>query len=694
MSFVAELKRRNVIRMAGLYLVGAWLVVQVAGTLLPVFEAPAWVMRSLVGLLAVGFVPALVFSWVFELTPEGLKRDAQVKPEESIAPQTARRMDRTIIVVLIVALVYFGFDKFVLAPRREAAIALSAQKQDASPKDGKASDALGDRSIAVLPFENLSADKDNEYFASGMQDMILTKLSEIAELKVISRTSTEKYKSHPDNLKTIARELGVAKIVEGSVQKAGNQVLINVQLIDVATDQHLWAQAYTRTLDNIFGVEGEVAAMIAEALKTKLSPAEATAVAKVPTQNKQAYEAYLKAHYYLNNSNRTNDRDELARAVPLLQQAVQQDPQFGKAYSLLALVYIKMRGHAQEQQAAARKALEIDPNDASALVQMAFAHGDLGEHDKAIEFVERALKSEPGSARVQSATGWAYAFAGRFEESAKAFSRMLEIDPASSTGHGFQASPLIEMRRYAKARDALQAGVARDPEDMALLGTLAEVQILGWGDLDAARKLLKSTTQTPERSIPLAQSWYEVELFARDYPAALAVLERAPDGLFTQSEFTKAHYQARVFQAQGDKLRAHDAWVAARDQMRIRVKAEPDQAPLHAGLALALAGSGECDEAVSEARRAVELEPVSRNAVLGPRRLDPQARVSARCGRVDEAIEQLRHLLQIPAGEVISTAWLRLDPDWDPIRGDARFQALLKDTDGPERDSTGSGAGQ
>jgi len=183
-------------------------------------------------------------------------------------------------------------------------------------------------------------------------------------------------------------------------------------------------------------------------------------------------------------------------------------------------------------------------------------------------------------------------------------------------------------------------------------------------------------------------------LFARDYPAALAVLERAPDGLFTQSEFTKAHYQARVFQAQGDKLRAHDAWVAARDQMRIRVKAEPDQAPLHAGLALALAGSGECDEAVSEARRAVELEPVSRNAVLGPRRLDPQARVSARCGRVDEAIEQLRHLLQIPAGEVISTAWLRLDPDWDPIRGDARFQALLKDTDGPERDSTGSGAGQ
>jgi predicted Zn-dependent protease len=271
---------------------------------------------------------------------------------------------------------------------------------------------------------------------------------------------------------------------------------------------------------------------------------------------------------------------------------------------------------------------------------------------------------------------------------------MLEIAPAVSTGYGFQAFPSIELRRYAKARDALQAGVARDPDDMALLGTLAEVQILGWGDLDAARKLLKSTTQTPERSIPLAQSWYEVELLARDYPAALAVVEQAPAGLFTQSEFTKAHYQARVFQAQGDNLRAHNSWVDAREQMRIRIKANPDQAPLHASLALALAGSGECGEALSEARRGVELEPVSRNAVFGPRRLDPQARVSARCGRVDEAIDQVRHLLQIPAGEVISTAWLRLDPDWDPIREDPRFQALLKQPADPKQASAGSGASQ
>jgi TolB-like protein/tetratricopeptide (TPR) repeat protein len=687
---LAELKRRNVVRVAGLYLVGAWLLIQVASTLLPAFDVPGWVLRGLVIVLALGFGAALVVAWAFELTPQGLKRDDQVRPEESIAPRTARRLDRTIIAVLIIALAYFALDKFVLTPRRDATIASSVR--DAAAWDAKPPDVAGDRSIAVLPFENLSADKDNEYFASGMQDMILTKLSEIGELRVVSRTSTEKYKSHPDNLKTIAQELGVARIVEGSVQKAGSKVLINVQLIDVATDRHLWAQAYTRTLDDIFGVEGEVATMIAEALKTRLTPAEVAAVAKVPTQNQQAYEAYLKAKYYVHNANRTYDRDELLRAVPLLQQAVQQDPRFGKAYSLLALVYIKLRGHAQEQQAAARKALEIDPNDADALDQMAFLHGELGEHDKAIGFIERAMRAEPGSDHVQSAAGWTYAFAGRFEESAKAFARLVEIAPASSTSYAFQASPLTELRRYAQARDVLRVGLARDPDDMALLTTLADVEIFGWGDLAAARKLLESTTQAIERSIPLAGEWYTVDLLARDYPAALAVLEQAPAGLFTQSEFTKAHYQARVFQAQGDATRARGAWVDAREQMRIRVKAAPDQPPLHASLALALAGSGECDDALGEARLAVQLEPTSRNAVLGPRRLDSQARMSARCGHVDEAVEQLRHLLQIPAGDVISTASLRLDPDWDPIRDDPRFQALLKSSPDSRGAASGNGA--
>jgi TolB-like protein len=245
-NFFAELKRRNVVRMAGLYLVGAWLLTQVASTVLPMFGAPDWLPRSVVILLTIGFVPALIFSWVFELTPEGLKRDAEVAPEESIAPQTARRMDRMIIVVLLIALGYFMVDKFLLVRRRAAA-------------PGELSSTASSKSIAVLPFENLSDDKNAGYFADGIQDEILTKLANIADLKVISRTSTAKYKSKPEDLKTVAQQLGVATVLEGTVQKAEDKVHVNVQLIDARADAHLWDKSYDRDIKDVFAVEAEVA---------------------------------------------------------------------------------------------------------------------------------------------------------------------------------------------------------------------------------------------------------------------------------------------------------------------------------------------------------------------------------------------------------------------------------------------------
>src|SRR5437899_12530814 len=224
-NFFNELKRRNVIRAAGLYLVGAWLLTQVASTVLPMFGAPDWFPRSVVILLALGFLPALIFSWVFELTPQGLKRDEDVRPEESIAPQTGRRMNRMIIAVLVLALGYFAFDKFVLAPRRAAAT--NDSSSDANAK-----------SIAVLPFENLSDEKQNAYFAEGVQDEILTRLAKVADLKVIARTSTQRFKSAPENLPQIAKQLGVMNILEGSVQKANDQVRVKVQLINAVADAH------------------------------------------------------------------------------------------------------------------------------------------------------------------------------------------------------------------------------------------------------------------------------------------------------------------------------------------------------------------------------------------------------------------------------------------------------------------------
>jgi len=266
-NFFAELQRRNVIRMAGLYLVGAWLLTQVASTVLPMFGAPDWLPRSIVILLAIGLVPALVFSWVFELTPQGLKRDEEVAPEQSIAPQTARRMDRIIIAVLLVALGYFCVDKFVVAPRRPA-------PQSALLPSESSTTIANAKSIAVLPFDNLSEDKGNAFFAEGIQDEILTRLAKVADLKVISRTSTQRFKAVPSDLREIAKQLGVMNILEGSVQKSNDQVRINVQLINAVTDAHLWAESYDRKLTDLFTVESEVAKTIADTLQAKLTGSE------------------------------------------------------------------------------------------------------------------------------------------------------------------------------------------------------------------------------------------------------------------------------------------------------------------------------------------------------------------------------------------------------------------------------------
>ena len=271
-------------------------------------DAPAWLPRCIVIILAIGLIPALIFSWVFELTPEGLKRDAEVKPEESIAPQTARRMDRMIIAILICALVYFGFDKFVLAPRRETAL-VTQTEQSLTTRAAASQHAQNDKSIAVLPFENLSEDKANAYFATGMQDEILTRLAGIHDLKVISRTSTEQYASRPPNLKIVAEQLGVASVLEGSVQRADGKVRINLQLIDARTDSHLWAQNYDRDLKDVVAVQSDVAEKVADALQAKLLPAESTRIASVPTKNPEAYDLFLKAEDFARELDSSSAKD-------------------------------------------------------------------------------------------------------------------------------------------------------------------------------------------------------------------------------------------------------------------------------------------------------------------------------------------------------------------------------------------------
>src|SRR5438309_5963314 len=302
-TFFAELKRRNVIRFAGLYLVGAWLLTQIASTVLPMFGAPDWLPRSVVILLAIGFLPALIFSWVFEMTPEGLKRDEDVRPEESIAPQTGRRMNRMIIAVLVLALGYFVFDKFVLMPRREAALV-------AAPTSAEPKSAANAKSVAVLAFANLSDDKGSEYFSDGISEELLTVLQKIPGLRVAARTSAFSFKGKNATAQEIGQKLGVARLVDGSVRKSGDNVRIAARLTRGDTGEHLWSENYTRDLKDVFAVQTELAQTIVEQLRGRFAGTEASSTAKEKiqaevraaekggTKNVQAHEFYLQGRFY------------------------------------------------------------------------------------------------------------------------------------------------------------------------------------------------------------------------------------------------------------------------------------------------------------------------------------------------------------------------------------------------------------
>lgn len=294
MSFLAELRRRNVIRMAGLYLVGAWLVTQVAATVLPMFGAPEWVARSVVILLAIGFIPAMIVAWVFELTPSGLKRDAEVPPEQSIAPQTARRMERIFLVLLAVALGFFAFDKFVLSPRRDAALVASTQSREAARNAAKPASNAGDQSIAVLPFASMSAEADNEFFADGVSEEILNSLARIDGMQVVGRTSSFQFKGKNEDLREIGKKLGVANVLEGSVRRDGQRARITAQLIRASDGVHLWSQTYDRTLQDTLAVQLDIAENVAGALNVLLDDKQRAVMRKAGVGNVEAFIHYQK----------------------------------------------------------------------------------------------------------------------------------------------------------------------------------------------------------------------------------------------------------------------------------------------------------------------------------------------------------------------------------------------------------------
>jgi TolB-like protein len=692
LSFFAELRRRNVIRMAGLYLVGAWVVVQVAETLLPAFDVPAWVLRAIIIVTALGFLPALVFAWIFEITPEGIKRDVEVDRTRSIAPQTGQRMNVMIAVLLALALVYFAIDKFVFGPTRDA-INVAASLKSSEPDAASAAPAIDTKSIAVLPFENLSEEKANAFFADGIQDQILTGLSKIGALKVISRTSTQQYASTPTNLSEIARQLGVAHVLEGSVQKAGNRVRINVQLIEAETDSHLWAETYDRTLDDIFEVESEVAEKIASSLAATLSRGERDALSRKPTDNPKAFEAYLKARAF--NSGMAN-RAQYADILAAYREAVTLDPNFALAWAEYArhailafwIGYDDSGDYLREARTALEKATTLAPDlPQVGKARAVFLYYGVRDFAAALEAINQVKKTLPGDADVWMLAGYLDRRLGLWKQS------------LSDMQHSRTLAPNDEFLSYSLALSWLQVG---NCEQVGLVLVAPFTRLPNFQDqiavklqcvwstanLDEADRVLTSASADAPQVIALRGLQ---ALFRRDYAGASALLAKAvASDSDVQSDIMMNGYipsrfewmlrQALSEQSAGNSAKAQALYAqvkkVATQTLAVANLNRNVRDSWQVALGWALAGLGQADQAVAQVKLTVTSVSETVDTVDGPIWQDYLAMIYAMNGDADHAVPLLDHQLQT-TGSQLASGLLKLDPVFDPIRENPAFQALM-----------------
>jgi len=455
MSLFVELKRRNVFRAAAFYAASAWLLVQIATQVFPFFHIAEWVVRWIVVAAAIGFPFAMMFSWLYEWTPHGLQRESEVAPNESVTRESGKKLDRWIIAILVLAVVLLLTNQFVL--HRDE------KRDDIAPVA-----EISAKSIAVLPFDNLSRDPDNAYFAEGVQDEILTRLAKVADLKVISRTSTQRFKSAPADLREIAKQLGVTHILEGTVQKAGDSVRVNVQLINALTDVHLWADTYDRKLPDIFAIESEIAKNVTENLKARLNDRAEEVLAARPTENPEAHELYLKGRYFWNRRSTAS----LRKAGDYFQKAIDLDPKYALAYAGLADVHSLVPVYAgtapqddvPKALAAARKAVELDDRLAESHTSLGNALVSSVQLKAAEAEFRRALELNPNYATAHQWLAECLFGQGRFSESLAENERAHELDPLSLIINASYASSLAGVGRYDEAVKQARKTLDLDPE--------------------------------------------------------------------------------------------------------------------------------------------------------------------------------------------------------------------------------------
>lgn len=684
--FFAELKRRNVIRVAGLYLAGAWLVVQVADKVLPMFAAPEWLPRSLVILLAIGFLPLTVFSWIFELTPEGLRRESEITPGQSITRQTARRIDRLIIVVLLLALSYFAFDKFVLTPRREAKLVLRSQ-----PNDSKA--VVNNKSIAVLPFESLSRDPDNAFFADGVQDEILTDLAKIADLKVISRTSVMQYKSGiTRNLREIGQQLGVAHVLEGSVQRADNKIRVNAQLIDARNDTHLWAQTYDRELADVFAIQSEIAKAIADQLQAKLSPSEQKAIEQQPTTDLMAFDLYSRARSLLIGSFSVTSEPDVRKAIELLEKALQRDPSFFDAYCQLAFAHEQLYSvlgidHTPARLALAEAAVEaatrLRPDAGEThLARANYLYYGPRDYEAALSELGIARRILPNDPRLFELTGYILRRRGQQEEGLRNLQRAVELDPRNFFTLQQIAFSYCYLGRFADAIAALDRALTIVPDDVQTQANRGLYYLLWKADTRPLHQTIDAIlAQTPSPIANVADTWFLCALAERDAAAAERALVALGDNPSLGEDaitLSRSFGEGLVARMKRDEARARSAFEVARTEQEKIVQAQPDYGPTLCVLAMIDAGLGQKDLALEEGRRAIALMPQEKDTFNGSLVIQYFAITGAWADKREAALQQLETALHAPiVSLVISYGALKLLPFWDPLRGDPCFEQIV-----------------
>ena len=668
-AFFGELKRRNVYKVAVAYIVAGWAFAQGAAQLFPVFDVPNWIVRVIVVLIVIGFPIALGLAWAFEITPEGFKRaeDADAMPQS--ARQTNRSWIYVVVIGAVASLALFFLGRY------------TAGNRIISPNENK--------SIAVLPFESLSENTNDAYFADGVQDQIITSLAKVSDLKVISHTSVRQYKTGTDrNLREIGRQLGVAYIVEGSVQRSRDRLRINAQLIDARTDAHVWAETYDRTAADLFAIQSELAQSIVAQLKAKLSPQQKAEIEERLTGDLVAFELYHQAKAIIDSYlNATDVRATLLQALHSLDEAIKRDPNFVSAYCYAArandlLFFFDLDPTPNRillADAAVKAALRLRPDSAEAHFALAdYLFRCQRDYDRAQEELAIARPGLPNSTPFFILSGYITRRRNHFPEAERDFATAVALDPRNPNAYNLLADTYVLERRFPEAVRVYERVLAAGEQIPIVRFRRASAIFYGTGNSGPFQEIL---TSAPEMDVAGGQTPARAMLAMIDgnYAEAERVLAASPRKDFQDIDFSfyypKAWFEAMIARAKNDPARATAAFRECRAILEQRLITKPEHARTIAVLAQVDAGLGQKELAIREAQHAVELMPISKDIYDGALVLEGLAQVYTWSGERDRAIELVQKLVTIPS--YINYGRLKLHPLWSPLRGDSRFEKIV-----------------